>query len=92
MGRDEADVRQGTRVLAGDEVQECRLEERTVLAVEVAVPCRRYAVYQPGTRVYSESSAVWDRTVLQVTVAAGLVSGFLSPRNREIGRRGGGVR
>ena len=90
MGRDEADVRQGTRVLAGDEVQECRLEERTVLAVEVAVPCRRYAVYQPGTRVYSESSAVWDRTVLQVTVAAGLVSRFLQTGPEKWGD--GGVR
>ena len=57
--------------------------------LKLQFPVGEYAVYQPGTRVYSESSGVWDRTFLQVTVEAGLVSRFLSLRNRKTGGGGG---
>ena len=59
MRGDEADVRQGPCVLARDEVQERRLEERAVLAAQAAVAwtaeksgCQRDARPGPGSRMF----------------------------------------
>ena len=67
MRGDEADAGQRTRV-SGGEVHERRLEERAVLAVEVAVVCRDVSRMGGVTvRYFSVGYGCWRPTVLQVT-------------------------